>query len=147
MKTPWPAGSSGDAFRSPLTARPGSADIYRAGMGFLSRIVVDTSALTDSRDFRLLTLGTFVSSLGSQIALVALPYQVYIITGSSFQVGLIGLVELFPFVAAALLGGHAGRPSRPPKASDARPAAVAVYVHHARASGRDWAAAGRAAVS
>jgi MFS family permease len=74
-------------------------------MGFLSRIVVDTSALKDSRDFRLLTLGTFVSSLGSQIALVALPYQVYIITGSSFQVGLIGLVELFPFVAAALFAG------------------------------------------
>ncbi len=74
-------------------------------MGLLSRIVVDTSALKDSRDFRLLTLGTFVSSLGSQIALVALPYQVYIITGSSFQVGLIGLVELVPFVAAALLAG------------------------------------------
>ena len=74
-------------------------------MGLLSRIVVDTSALKDSRDFRLLTLGTFVSSLGSQIALVALPYQVFIITGSSFQVGLIGLVELVPFVAAALLAG------------------------------------------
>ena len=74
-------------------------------MSFLSRIVVDTSALHDSSDFRWLTLGTFVSSLGSQIALVALPYQVYIITGSSFQVGLIGLVELFPFVAAALFAG------------------------------------------
>ncbi len=74
-------------------------------MGLLSRIVVDTSALKDSRDFRLLTLGTFVSSLGSQIALVALPFQVYVITGSSFQVGLIGLVELVPFVAAALFAG------------------------------------------
>ena len=115
-------------------------------MGLLSRIVVDTSALKDSRDFRLLTLGTFVSSLGSQIALVALPYQVYIITGSSFQVGLIGLVELVPFVAAALLAGHAGRPVRPPQAADARPAAVAVHLHHACDPGGDWATAGRGAV-
>ena len=69
-------------------------------MGFLSRIVVDISALKDSRDFRLLTLGTFVSSLGSQIALVALPYQVYIITGSSFQVARIRII--FPFLTPVL---------------------------------------------
>ncbi len=74
-------------------------------MGLLSRVVVDTSALRDSRDFRLLTLGTFLSSVGSQLTLVALPYQVYTLTGSSLDVGIIGLVELLPFVVVALVGG------------------------------------------
>src|SRR5207248_11801169 len=66
---------------------------------------VDTSAMRDSRDFRLLTTGGFASVLGSQVTLVALPYQVYVLTGSSLAVGLIGLVELGPMVAASLLGG------------------------------------------
>ena len=114
-------------------------------MGLLSRIVVDTSALKDSRDFRLLTLGTFVSSLGSQIALVALPYQVYIITGSSFQVGLIGLVELVPFVAAALLAGTLADRYDRRKLLDARPTAVALHLHHPGGTrGARSAAGGRA---
>ena len=39
------------------------------------------------------------------MGLVALPYQVYILTKSPFLVGLIGLVELGPLVVMALVGG------------------------------------------
>jgi MFS family permease len=81
----------------------------RRGIGRLGAalraIAVDTSALRDSRDFRLLTIGGFVSGLGTQVTLVALPYQVYVLTGSSFQVGLIGLAELLPLIAVSLVGG------------------------------------------
>ncbi|MGZ4481850.1 MAG: MFS transporter [Gaiellales bacterium] len=66
---------------------------------------MDTSALRDSRDYRLLVAGGLVSGLGSQITLVALPYQVYLLTRSSFLVGLIGLAELVPLVALSLVGG------------------------------------------
>ena len=66
---------------------------------------MDTSALRDSRDFRLLVIGGLISGIGTQVTLVALPYQVFVLTGSSFQVGLIGLVELVPLVVVALLGG------------------------------------------
>jgi MFS family permease len=59
----------------------------------------------DSRDLRLLLSGEFLSGLGTQAALVALPYQLYTQTGSAFLTGLLGAVELVPLVTAALLGG------------------------------------------
>jgi MFS family permease len=65
----------------------------------------DLAPLRDSRDLRLVVLGTFVSGLGSQATLVALPYQVYVQTHSALLVGLLGAVELVPLVAASLLGG------------------------------------------
>src|SRR3954471_19989025 len=43
--------------------------------------------------------------MGTQAALVALPYQLYTQTGSAFLTGLLGAVELVPLVTAALLGG------------------------------------------
>jgi MFS family permease len=66
---------------------------------------VDTTALRDSRDYRLLVLGGLVSGVGTQVTLVALPFQVFVLTRSSFLVGLLGLVELVPLVVVALLGG------------------------------------------
>jgi MFS family permease len=71
----------------------------------LNRIAVDITPLRASRDLRLLVLGNVVSGLGTQAALVALPYQIYLETGSAFLTGLLGAVELVPLVAMALLGG------------------------------------------
>ncbi len=71
----------------------------------LPRLTVDISALRASRELRWLVLGNFVSGLGTQAALVALPYQVYVQTGSALLTGLLGAVELGPLVAMALLGG------------------------------------------
>ncbi len=67
--------------------------------------MVDLEPLRASRDLRLLVLGNFVSGLGTQAALVALPYQLYVQTGSAFLTGLLGAVELIPLVTMALLGG------------------------------------------
>ena len=66
--------------------------------------MVDLTPLRVSRDLRLLTAGELVSGLGTQAALVALPYQLYTQTGSAFLVGLLGAVELVPLVTMALLG-------------------------------------------
>jgi ENTS family enterobactin (siderophore) exporter len=71
----------------------------------ISKIAVDTRALRESRDFRLLTVGALVTGLGTQAALVALPYQVYVISRSAFLTGLLGLVELGPLIALSLFGG------------------------------------------
>ena len=56
-------------------------------------------------DFRFLYLAQFVSFLGTMITYVALPFQIYRLTGSSFAVGLLGLAELGPLLATAFLGG------------------------------------------
>jgi MFS family permease len=71
----------------------------------LSRIAVDITPARESRDLRLLLAGELVTGLGTQAALVALPYQLYVETGSAFLTGLLGAVELIPLMAMALLGG------------------------------------------
>ena len=71
----------------------------------LPRIHADTTALRESRELRSLVLGNFVSGMGTQASLVALPYQLYVQTGSPLLTGLLGAAELGPLVAMALLGG------------------------------------------
>jgi predicted MFS family arabinose efflux permease len=72
------------------------------------RILVDTTPLRESRDFRLLFSGQLISMLGTQLTVVAIPYQVYSMTRSSLQVGAISLAQLVPFVAGALWAGPLG---------------------------------------
>ena len=69
------------------------------------RLALDLRPLRASRDLRLLTLGNFVTGLGAQATLVALPYQVYVETRSPLLTGLLGLAELGPLVVMSLLGG------------------------------------------
>jgi len=72
------------------------------------RILVDTTPLRESRDFRLVFTGQLISMLGTQLTVVAIPYQVYSMTHSSLQVGAISLAQLFPFIAGALYAGPIG---------------------------------------
>lgn len=72
------------------------------------RILVDTTPLRQSRDFRLLFTGQLISVLGTQLTVVAIPYQVYAMTHSSLQVGAISLAQLVPFLLGALSAGPLG---------------------------------------
>lgn len=73
---------------------------------WLSRhILMDLSPLRRSADFRALIGGLGVSTLGSQLTAVAVPFQVYAITRSSLYVGLVSLAQLFPLIFGSLLGG------------------------------------------
>src|SRR3954463_4889599 len=71
----------------------------------LPRIHTDTTALRESRELRSLVLGNFVSGMGTQASLVALPYQLYVQTKSPFLTGLLGAAELGPLIVMPLLGG------------------------------------------
>jgi MFS family permease len=57
------------------------------------------------RDYRLLWIGQFVSTLGTQMHTVALSWQVYDLTGSIFQLGLLGLVRAASLMGTSFLGG------------------------------------------
>ena len=72
------------------------------------RITVDLAPLKESRDFRLLFAGLLVSSLGNQLTTVAIPFQVYALTRSSLQVGLVSLAQLVPLIVGSLIGGTVG---------------------------------------
>jgi MFS family permease len=71
----------------------------------IARLRVDVTPLRTSRDFRLLFLAGTVFYLGGMVSYVALPYQVYRLTGSNFAVGALGLVELVPLLFFGLYGG------------------------------------------
>jgi MFS family permease len=68
-------------------------------------LLVDPTPLRRHPQFRRLFAARVVSFVGSMITFVALPAQVYAITGSSLAVGLMGLAEAVPLVGAALIGG------------------------------------------
>ena len=71
----------------------------------LRALRMDVTPLRDSRDFRLVFVAGTVFYFGAMVSYVAIPYQIYTLTGSNFAVGAIGLVELVPLVVFALYGG------------------------------------------
>jgi MFS family permease len=66
---------------------------------------MDVTPLRTSRDFRLLFLAGTVFYFGGMVSYVAVPFQIYDLTGSNLAVGAIGLVELVPLVVFGLYGG------------------------------------------
>ena len=70
----------------------------------LRGLAVDVSPLR-SRDFRRLWLGQVITVIGTTMTLVAVPTQVYQITGRSLDVGITSIVALVPLVVFGLLGG------------------------------------------
>ena len=69
---------------------------------------MDWSPLKQNRNFRLLVIGQLFSLLGSNVTMVAVPYQVYRETGSSLWVGLASLIQLPFLIAGSLWGGAYG---------------------------------------
>lgn len=66
---------------------------------------INLSPLKNNNQYRLLFLGQTVSFFGSMMSYVAIPYQIYQLTQSSFQVGLLGVVQLVPLIFAGMYGG------------------------------------------
>lgn len=69
------------------------------------RLLADITPLRESPEYRRLWAGQSLSFMGTQMTNVALPVQVYALTRSSFDVGLLGLAALIPLVLVGLLGG------------------------------------------
>ena len=71
----------------------------------LRRLAVDTGALRESVPFRRLVTGQLVSQVGRQITVVAVPFQVFTLTGSPLAVGGVGLVQAVCLIGASLGAG------------------------------------------
>ena len=69
------------------------------------RIFLDTAPLRQDRDYRWLWSGQVVSGMGNQITRVALPFQVYVLTGSTLAIGALTLFQLVPILLFALGAG------------------------------------------
>ncbi|MFN8473373.1 MAG: MFS transporter [Anaerolineae bacterium] len=62
-------------------------------------------AAFQSRDFRLLWIGVFISGIGTQMQFVAINYQVYNISQSPFALGAVGLFRVIPIIGLSLFAG------------------------------------------
>ena len=72
--------------------------------GILARLVLDTRPLRHA-SFRRLWIGQAISLMGSMVSFVAVPYQLYQLTHSTLQVGLLAFADLVPLLTLALVGG------------------------------------------
>ena len=67
--------------------------------------MVDITPLQKVPGYRWLFAGMFVTQVGRQLMVVAVPLQVYDITGSTLAVGMLGLAQLVPLLFVSLIGG------------------------------------------
>src|SRR6266566_3420651 len=58
-----------------------------------------------NRDYALLFWGQLISAAGTQMQIVAVSWQVYLLTHSAVALGLIGLVQAIPRLIFSLVGG------------------------------------------
>ncbi|MGI9009086.1 MAG: MFS transporter [Streptosporangiaceae bacterium] len=71
----------------------------------IGQIAIDVAPLRESRDFRLLFTGRFVSMAGNAVAMTAANWQVYQLTGSSLAVGALTLTSSAGMFAGLMAGG------------------------------------------
>ena len=57
------------------------------------------------RDFSVFWTGSFLSSIGTQFTSVAMAWQIYELTNSALQIGLLGLARAVPQIGLLLVGG------------------------------------------
>ena len=69
------------------------------------KVFLDVSPVTESREYRLLFTGQLVSFFGRQLTIVASAFQIFLLTHSSLQVGLLSLAQLGPIIGCSFVGG------------------------------------------
>ena len=71
----------------------------------LRRFFLDVAPLRRDRDYRWLWSGQAISGIGNQVTRVALPFQVYVLTGSTLAIGALTFFQLIPILLFALGAG------------------------------------------
>ncbi|HUY07460.1 MAG TPA: MFS transporter [Acidimicrobiales bacterium] len=70
------------------------------------RLFIDLTPLRRFPQFRLLWFGLLIRTVGNQLTVVAVPYQIYRLTHSSLDVGLVSISQLGPLFIGSLIGGN-----------------------------------------
>jgi MFS family permease len=68
-------------------------------------LLLDISPLRSDRDFRWLWSGQVVGGIGNQVTRIVLPYQVYVLTGSTLAIAALTLFQLVPILVVSLGAG------------------------------------------
>lgn len=68
-------------------------------------VLLDLSVLKHNVNYRRLYLSQLISMMGSQMTLITIPFQIYGLTQSTFETGLVSAIELICLLSTALWGG------------------------------------------
>ncbi len=71
----------------------------------MSSIFLKTDLLRRNKNYQKLFTAQMISYLGSMMTYMAVPYQIYELTKSSFWVGILGTLQLLPLLVFGLIGG------------------------------------------
>ncbi|MGB9042653.1 MAG: MFS transporter, partial [Pseudolabrys sp.] len=73
----------------------------------MNSATVSSAGLIQQRPFVLFWLARLASTMGYQMLALTIGWQIYEITNSAFDLGLVGLIQFVPAVVLTLLIGHA----------------------------------------
>ena len=86
-------------------ASPQSARRLLPGSVFSRFVAAGPWQALSYSDYRLLWSGQLISTAGSQMRIVAVAWQVYLLSGSALQLGLLGLLQAIPTMVFSLMSG------------------------------------------
>src|SRR5579859_6221188 len=69
------------------------------------KLILGPWSVLRNRDYALLFWGQLISAAGTQMQVVAVSWQVYLLTHSAVALGIIGLVQAIPRLIFSLVGG------------------------------------------
>ena len=88
-----------------LATQPRSAMRRISSQAFSRFVAAGPWSALAYRDFRLLWSGLLISQAGSQMRIIAVAWQVFLLSHSAFQIGALGLFQAIPTMAFSLVGG------------------------------------------
>jgi MFS family permease len=92
--------------KEPVTKNPGQPESYTSSAVTLpAKHPLGPWRVLRNRNYSLLFWGQLISSVGTQMQVVAVAWQVYLLTHSAIALGLIGLVQAIPRLIFSLVGG------------------------------------------
>ncbi|MEU6225164.1 MFS transporter [Streptomyces sp. NPDC047042] len=93
--------------RTPPGGQPDTLPARRA-TGLLSKVTLDLTPIRSSRDYRVFWTAQVASLTGSQMTVVALAAQAFLLRHNSLDVGIVSAAQLVSLVFGAFAGGHLG---------------------------------------
>jgi MFS family permease len=111
MNPPDPSRDYANAVRQRNAALPQRTLTLQArsatARGMSSTVTVGARELLRDASFLFFLLSRSLSRFSSQIAAVAIGWQIYDLTGSAFDLGMVGLVQFLPTALLVFVAGHA----------------------------------------
>ena len=88
-----------------LSSQPVQPEASASNVPAPTKKAAGSWAVLRNRNYSLLFWGQLVSAAGTQMQVVAVAWQVYLLTHSAIALGLIGLVQAIPRLIFSLVGG------------------------------------------